>query len=194
MIDRPAAVVKELVENSLDAAASSIGVTIRAGGMDYLSVADNGSGIPSEEVALAFQRFATSKLESTGDLESISTLGFRGEALPSIATVARVSMVTRTVSEDAGTRIEIAEGEALGEYVHAAAPGTNITVRQLFRNFPARLKFLRTEATEASRIQALVTRYSLAYPCVRFQLTINGSLSFSSPGSGSLREAIAAVY
>ena len=194
VIDRPAAVVKELVENSLDAGSTSVSVTIRAGGVDYMSVVDNGSGIPADEVILAFRRFATSKLETTRDLESIATLGFRGEALPSIATVSRVTMVTRAESEENGTRIEVADGKTLDKHVDAAPKGTSITVRQLFRSFPARLKFLRTAATEGSRIQALVTRYSLAYPGVRFQLTIDGSLAFSSPGSGSLREAIAAVY
>ena len=194
VIDRPAAVVKELVENSLDAGSTSISVTIRAGGVDYMSVVDNGSGIPADEVALAFRRFATSKLETTRDLESIATLGFRGEALPSIAAVARVTLVTRAEREEAGTRIELEDGKTLGSHVDAAPKGASITVRQLFRTFPARLKFLRTAATEGSRIQTLVTRYSLAYPGVRFQLTIDGSLSFSSPGSGSLREALAAVY
>ena len=194
VIDRPAAVVKELVENSLDAGSTSISVTIRAGGVDYMSVVDNGSGIPADEVALAFRRFATSKLESTRDLESITTLGFRGEALPSIAAVARVTLLTRAEREEAGTRIELEDGKTLGRHVDAAPKGASITVRQLFRSFPARLKFLRTAATEGSRIQTLVTRYSLAYPGVRFQLTIDGSLSFSSPGSGCLREALAAVY
>ncbi len=194
VIDRPAAVVKELVENSLDAGSTSISVTIRAGGVDYMSVVDNGSGIPADEVALAFRRFATSKLETTRDMESIATLGFRGEALPSIAAVSRVTMVTRAEGEDTGTRIELADAKTLGKHVDAAPKGTSITVRQLFRSFPARLKFLRTAATEGSRIQTLVTRYSLAYPGVRFQVTVDGSLSFSSPGSGSLREALAAVY
>ncbi len=194
VIDRPAAVVKELVENSLDAGATVVSVTIRAGGVEYMSIVDNGSGIVADEVGLAFRRFATSKLVAVNDLESIATLGFRGEALPSIAAVSRVTMVTRTAGEEAGTRIEVADGKTLGKHVDAAAKGTSITVRQLFRSFPARLKFLRTAATEGSRIQALVTRYSLAYPRVRFQLTIDGSLAFSSPGSGSLRETVAAVY
>ena len=194
VIERPASVVKELLENSLDADATEVSIEIAGGGVEQIRVADNGAGIAGDEAELAFQRHATSKVSSTLDLETISTLGFRGEALPSIGAVSNVSLVSRTASAESGTRVDVAEGEVAGAHPEGAAPGTSVTVRHLFRNFPARRKFLRTSATEASRIQSLVTRYALAYPQVRFQLSIDGSTAFSTSGSGDLREAIADVY
>ncbi len=193
VIERPASVVKELVENALDAGATEISVEIRGGGVEQIRVADNGSGIPHDEVDLAFQRFATSKLTDASDLDAIPTLGFRGEALPSIASVARMSVVTRHADEDAGTRMDIVEGHITAKQRQGAPPGTVMTVRQLFRNVPARRKFLRTTATETSHIQNMVTRYALAYPEVRFALNTGGA-SLLTPGSGNLREAIAAVH
>ena len=167
VIERPASVVKELVENALDAGATEISVEIRGGGVEQIRVADNGYGIPHDEVELAFQRFATSKLSDASDLDAIPTLGFRGEALPSIASVARLSVVTRHADDDSGTRLEITEGRIVDRQRQGASPGTAMTVRQLFRNVPARRKFLRTTATETSHIQNMVTRYALAYPEVR---------------------------
>ena len=193
VIERPASVVKELVENALDAGATEISVEIRGGGVEQIRVADNGYGIPHDEVELAFQRFATSKLSDASDLDAIPTLGFRGEALPSIASVARLSVVTRHADDDSGTRLEITEGRIVDRQRQGASPGTAMTVRQLFRNVPARRKFLRTTATETSHIQNMVTRYALAYPEVRFALD-TGSSSLLTPGSGSLREAIAAIH
>ena len=193
VIERPASVVKELVENALDAGATEISVEIRGGGVEQIRVADNGYGIPHDEVELAFQRFATSKLSDASDLDAIPTLGFRGEALPSIASVARLSVVTRHVDDDSGTRLEITEGRIVDRQRQGASPGTAMTVRQLFRNVPARRKFLRTTATETSHIQNMVTRYALAYPEVRFALD-TGNSSLLTPGSGSLREAIAAIH
>ena len=194
VVDRPASVVKELLENSLDAGATEISIEVRAGGIEHIRLADNGAGIPSDEVELAFQRFATSKVSGQPDLEAISTLGFRGEALPSIAAVSKVSLVTRSASEDFGTRAEVADSQIISRRREGAAPGTVITVRQLFRNFPARRKFLRTAATEASGIRALVTRYALAYPAVQVHLDLDGSFALRTSGSGDLREAIADVY
>ena len=193
VVERPASVVKELVENALDAGASEISVEIQGGGVEQIRVSDNGSGIPHDEVEIAFQRFATSKLSDASDLDAIPTLGFRGEALPSIASVARLSVVTRHVDEDSGTRLDLDEGAVAEKRRQGASPGTVMTVRQLFRNVPARRKFLRTTATETSHIQNMVTRYALAYPEVRFALN-TGRSSLLTPGSGSLREAIAAIY
>ena len=194
VIERPASVVKELVENSLDAGAREVSIEIRGGGVEYIRVADDASGISADEVELAFERFATSKVAEIQDLEGISTLGFRGEALPSIAAVAGVSLVTRSTQEEFGTRLEVAEGRTVGKEPQGAAPGTVVEVRHLFRNFPARRKFLRSTATETSRIQTLVTRYALAYPEVKFQLKVENSEAFSSAGSGDLRDAVSAVY
>ena len=193
VVERPASVVKELVENALDAGATEISVEIRGGGVEQIRVSDNGCGIPHNEVELAFQRFATSKLSDASDLDAIPTLGFRGEALPSIASVARMSVVTRHVDEDFGTRLDLEEGAVCGKKRQGASPGTVMTVRQIFRNVPARRKFLRTTATETSHIQNMVTRYALAYPEVRFALNTGRSMLLT-PGSGSLRETIAAIY
>ena len=179
VIERPSSVVKELIENSLDAGATEVSIEIRGGGVEHIRVADNGGGIESDQVELAFQRFATSKVTDAQDLDAISTLGFRGEALPSIAAVASVSLTTRSGDEDFGTRIDVVESRIVNKESQGAARGTLITVSQLFRNFPARRKFLRTTATENSRIQTAVTRFALAYPEVRFQLDIEHSKAFS---------------
>ena len=186
--------VKELVENSLDAGATEISVEIKGGGAEYIRVADNGSGIVSEEVELAFKRFATSKVADVQDLEAISTLGFRGEALPSIAAASSVSLVTRSAGESMGTRLDVDEGRVIRKESQGTPPGTAVTVRHLFRSMPVRLKFLRSVATETSRVQSLVERSALAYPEVRFQLDTERSTVFSSPGSGDLREVISAIY
>ncbi len=194
VIERPASVVKELVENSLDARSTEISVEIRGGGIELIRVADNGGGIPAGEMELAVQRFATSKVSTADDLEAIATLGFRGEALPSIGVVSSMTIVSRSRDEDFGARLDVVEGEITAKEPQGASPGTSVAVRHLFRNFPARRKFLRTVATEASRIQTLVTRYALAYPEVRFELRTERGVAFSSAGSGDLREVIAAVY
>ena len=193
VVERPASVVKELVENSIDAGATEVSVEIRAGGAEYIRVADNGSGIPSEEVEFAFERFSTSKVSRADDLEAIGTLGFRGEAIPSIAAVSRVELVTRAAAAEGGVALQVDEGRIVSREVWAAPPGTVVTVRSLFRNFPARRKFMRTTSTETSRIQSLITRCALAYTSIRFRLGTERGDIFSSPGSGDLREALAAV-
>ena len=194
VVERPASVVKELVENSLDAGASEVSVQVRGGGVDLIRVADDGSGIPSDELELAFQRFATSKLEAASELDSIASLGFRGEALPSIAAVSRVSIVSRTADQDAGTRLELAGGRVAARERLGATRGTAIVVGRLFEDVPARKKFLRSPATENSRIHTVVARYALAYPSVRFSLDTGASSSFATSGSGDARETFAAVY
>lgn len=194
VIERPASVVKELVENSLDAGSTDIRIGISAGGLDEIRVADNGSGIASDEAVLAFERFATSKLTDVPDLEAISTLGFRGEALPSIAAVSHVTLVSRTPDSPEGARVEVNEGETVSAGPAGAGPGTTMTVQRLFANFPARRKFMRSVASESSRIQAVVSRYALAYPAVRFELTLDSKVAVSTTGSGDLREVLADVY
>jgi len=194
VVERPASVVKELVENSLDAGAAQIAIEVQGGGVRLIRVVDNGAGIPPEEVDLAFERFATSKVATADDLEGISSLGFRGEALPSIAAVSEVTMVTRSKQELSGIFVNIKDGAVLEKAKRGCPIGTTVTVRNLFRNVPARLKFLKSTATENGHIGNLVTQYSLAFPEVRFTLLIDGRTTFRSTGSGNLREVLGAVY
>ena len=194
VIERPASAVKELVENALDAGASRIQIEIRSGGIEYIRVTDDGVGIPPDQVELAFQRFATSKLSNSEDLEAISTLGFRGEALPSIASVSRVEMRTRAHDQDSGTRIEIEDGETLSLSSYGLPVGTTIIVRNLFRNFPVRRKFLRSPASEHTRIHTVVSHYAMAYPEVAFDLQADRGRPFTTAGSGDLRDAVSAVH
>ncbi|MDA0263204.1 MAG: DNA mismatch repair endonuclease MutL [Chloroflexi bacterium] len=194
VVERPASVVKELVENSIDAGASHITVEIKAGGVEQIKVIDDGHGIPPQEVAIAFQRHATSKIASQEQLDAIATMGFRGEALPSIAAVSRTAITTRQPLEPGGFRLELLWGEPQSSGAHGCPPGTAVEVLDLFGNLPARRKFLRSSSAETSRIQELVSRYALAFPAVRFQLIVDGKTSFTSPGNGVPREALLAVY
>jgi DNA mismatch repair protein MutL len=170
VVDRPASVVKELLENSLDAGANRILIAVEGGGRKLIRIADDGSGMVRDDALLAFERHATSKLRSSDDLLSIATLGFRGEALPSIASIARVEMVTCAAGESSGTRIEIAGGKLLLCEDTGAPAGTTLTVRDLFFNTPARRKFLKSETTELAHVTALVTHYALAHPGKHFEL------------------------
>ncbi len=194
VVERPASVVRELIDNALDAGATNLAVEVQGGGVRLIRVVDNGAGIPPEEVELAFERFATSKVSNADDLESISSLGFRGEALPSVAAVAEVTMVTRTGDELAGTLFSVKDGAVLEKAKRGCPLGTTVTVRNLFRSFPARLKFLKSTTTENGHISQVVTQYSLAFPEVRFVLIIDGRTTFRSPGKGSLREVLGVVY
>jgi len=194
VVERPASVVKELVDNGLDAGATAISVEIRGGGLELIRVVDNGSGIPTEEAELAFHRFATSKLPPQGNLDSVTTLGFRGEALPSIAAVSIVSLITRPADQSAGILVEVAVGDIIRTAPQGSPPGTSIAVRDLFQNVPARLKFLKSTSAEASRVQTVLHQFALAFPEVRFQLDVDGRASFTSPGGGDLRDACSAVY
>lgn len=171
VVERPASVVKELLENSLDAGAMDLRIAIEAGGRRLIRVADNGCGMLRDDALLAFERHATSKLSDIQDLAAIATLGFRGEALPSIASVSRLVLETRAAEERSGTAVEIAGGKIIRCDEIAAPPGTSITVRDLFYNVPARRKFLRSEQTELAHIASLVTHYSLAHPSRSFELT-----------------------
>src|SRR5829696_3019345 len=170
VVERPASVVKELLENSLDAGATEIRIDAEAGGRRLIRIADNGIGMMRDDALLAFERHATSKLRDVKDLLSIATLGFRGEALPSIASVSRLLLETRSAEESTGALVEIAGGKMLRCDEAALAPGTSIAVRDLFFNVPARKKFLRSEQTELAHIASLVTHYSLAHPAKSFQL------------------------
>ena len=170
VVERPASVVKELLENSLDAGATRIRIEVEAGGRKLIRIADNGHGMVRDDALLAFERHATSKLRTSDDLLSIATLGFRGEALPSIASVSRLQLETRVLEDEAGTLVEIAGGNILRVEDAGLPIGTTITIRDLFYNTPARRKFLKSEQTELSHIAALVTHYALAHPTKHFEL------------------------
>ena len=194
VIERPASVVKELVENSLDAGASEINVETRGGGVELIRVSDNGIGIPASELELAFHRYATSKITDLIDLEDISSLGFRGEALPSIAAVAEVEILTRASSESIGSYINLRKGEIVARESRPRQQGTSVIIRRLFCYLPARLKFLKSAATENSHIAYLVNQYALAFPEVRFSLTVDKRNNLSTQGDGSLRNAVSQIY
>ncbi len=186
--------VKELVENALDAGARRIEIEVLSAGRELIAVSDDGCGIPAEEVPLALARHATSKLERAQDLFAIRTLGFRGEALASIAAVSRLELVSRTAQDDRGTRVQVEGGEAGAAQPIGAPVGTAVRVRDLFFNVPARLKFLKSDNTERRRITEWVTRYALAYPRVSFRLRLDGRERFYSPGQGDRREVLAALF
>jgi len=194
VVERPASVVKELIENSLDAGATQIAVEAQGGGVELIKVSDNGAGIPASELELAFHRYATSKISNLDDLEKISSLGFRGEALPSIAAVAEVEILTQTSSEIVGSYLHLRKGEVVNRESRARPQGTTITVRRLFRYFPARLKFLKSVNTENGHIAHLVSQYALAFPEVKFSLVLDKRPSLRTTGNGDLREVVGEVY
>ena len=194
VVERPASVVKELIENSLDAAATQVSIEARGGGLNLIRVIDNGTGIPATEATLAFHRYATSKVSNLADLDAISSLGFRGEALPAIAAVAQAELLTRTPEELAGAYVNLKNGVAVETGKRACPQGTSVTVRHLFQNVPARLKFLKSPATESSRVSNLVSQYSLAFPEVRFSLFLDGRMALQTAGNGVLRDVLVKVY
>lgn len=194
VVERPSSVVKELVENAIDAGATSLTIDVRGGGRELIQVADNGVGIPSDEVETAFLRHATSKLNSAEDLWAIRTLGFRGEALAAISAVSRVTVVSRARESAAGVRL-VLEGGILATRESVGAPaGTVIAVENLFYNVPARLKFLKSITTEKRLIDEFVTRYALAYPGIRFRLTHDGRITFQTTGNGATADVLLVAY
>jgi DNA mismatch repair protein MutL len=194
VITRPADVVKELIENALDAGARRIDVELERGGLDAIVVHDDGGGIPAGEVALAFERHATSKLQATDDLDRIGTLGFRGEALPSIAAVSHTTLTTRATGERVGTVIALVGGRVESVRERAWPGGTAVVVRHLFFNAPARARFLHSAAAEASQVTRLVHLFALAYPNVAFTLRQDEQTTFASAGDGDLRAVVAQLY
>jgi DNA mismatch repair protein MutL len=194
VVDRPASVVKELLENALDAGASRIRIEVEAGGRKLIRISDDGHGMSRDDALLAFERHATSKLRTADDLLAIATLGFRGEALPSIASVARVTLETATGDEPAGTRLEIAGGKILHVDDAALPRGTTIAVADLFFNTPARRKFLRAESTELSHVTALVTHYALAHPEKHFELLSASHTILSAPPVSRTAERIYQIF
>jgi DNA mismatch repair protein MutL len=193
VIERPASVVKELVENSLDAGARTIEVELSGGGIDLTRVSDDGQGIRSDQVELAFRRYATSKIRSDADLRSLSTLGFRGEALPSIAAVARVNLATRHSNDVTGTALTFEDGQLTELRPIGRANGTSVAVSDLFGRLPARRKFLRPRVAEAAAALQVVSQYALAYPEVAFRVQSDGREVLRAGGDGERRSAVLAV-
>ncbi|MGN0938193.1 MAG: DNA mismatch repair endonuclease MutL, partial [Selenomonas sp.] len=194
VVERPASVVKELVENSIDAGAKKIEVEIMAGGTSFLRVTDDGKGMTEEDARLAILRHATSKIREAADLQTIGTLGFRGEALPTIASVSRFSMKTRPQGADLGTEVVITGGKEPDIHAAGASLGTTIKVEDLFFNTPARKKFLKTNHTEAAHISDFITKLALSHPEIAFRFINNNKMALVTPGSGKLYDAIRAIY
>ena len=194
VIERPASVVKELVENALDAGATAVTLECHDGGARLIRITDNGIGIPAGEVELAFARHATSKLGELADLERVSTLGFRGEALPSIAAVADVEVLTATADDVPASYLRLENGEIVRSELRSRPRGTTLIVRHLFRHLPARLKFLKSTSTENSHIANLVTQYSMSFPEVSFNLSLDGRSTLHTAGNGMLRDALSQNY
>ena len=194
VVERPASVVKELIENAIDAGATTIDIEVEEGGLSLVRVTDNGHGIAPDDIELAFQRHATSKIRTGQDLFRIVTLGFRGEALPSIAAVARVSCRSAIDDSGLGVRLDVEGGRVVRREETAAPMGTDITVRDLFYNTPARLKYMRTVQTELSHVSDAVYRQALTRPDIAFSLRHNGTTLLRTPGNGDLRQVVAAIY
>lgn len=194
VVERPASVVKELIENSIDAGATFIKVEVQQGGKRLIRIMDDGGGIPAAEVPLAFARHATSKLDSVEDLSCVKTLGFRGEALASIAAVSQLTLSSRPAAQAAAIRIRLEGGQEVSSSSAGSPAGTIITVENLFFNVPARLKFLKADATESGHIHRIVSHYALAYPHIRFSLQNDNRTTFQTNGRGHLFDALAAVF
>ena len=194
VIEKPSSVIKELVENSIDSGATAVTVEVKGGGLSFLRVTDNGAGIKKDEVKLAFLRHATSKLVTVEDLLSISSLGFRGEALASIAAVAQVEMITKTADDVIGLRYQIHGGKEISSEEIGAPGGTTIIVRNLFYNTPARKKFMKTDATETSYIYDLMCRICMSHPEISFKFIVNGTDKLFTSGNGKLRDIIYHIY
>ena len=194
VVERPSSIVKELLDNAIDAGATSITLEIREGGIGYIRVSDNGCGMGAEDARMAFLPHATSKIRSVEDLTHVATMGFRGEALPSIASVAQVDLTTRREEDVAGAHIVMRGGELLLEEEIGCPDGTSVTVTNLFYNTPVRLKFLKKPSTEAAYITTAVCRLILSHPDITFRLISNGKMLYHAPGDGDLQHAIYAVY
>lgn len=194
VVDRPASIVKELVENSIDAKATSVTVEIRKGGINYIKIIDNGTGFKSDDIELAFERHATSKIRKEEDLQRITSMGFRGEALASVAAIAKISLTTKNINEDIGTKVRVEAGNIISRQEVPAVTGTTIEIFDVFYNVPARFKFLKKDYTEAGYIEDVMTRMALSYPQVSFRYINNGKTILQTSGTGNLHDTIYDVF
>ena len=194
VVERPASVIKELIENAMDAGATRIEVEIMAGGTSFMRVTDNGKGMSKEDASVAILRHATSKIQEVSDLNNISTMGFRGEALPTIASVSRFTMLTREPGSDLGTKVEISGGKTPDIIETGCNIGTSIKVEDLFFNTPARKKFLKTNHTEGGKINDFIVKLALSRPDIAFQFINNNKTSVVTPGNGNLFDTVQAIY
>ena len=194
VIERPVSIVKELVENSIDAESDSIVVEIKKGGHDYIRVTDDGIGIEKNEIEKAFVRHATSKIESESDLENLITLGFRGEALASISAVTRMDVVSKTSDEKTGIRLNIHAGDIISKSQVGCPDGTTMIIRDLFFNTPARLKFMKSESSDTSQITTFMSNIAVGFPEISFRYVVNGKIVFTTDGKGNLNDTIIQVY
>ena len=194
VVDRPASVIKELVENSIDAGATRITVEIQRGGVRYMRVTDNGSGILPEDLPIAVRRHATSKIGKASDLDSISTLGFRGEALAAIAAVSDLRIISKTSGADFGSAIEVNSGRAGRVVEQVAQKGTTVIVENLFANVQARLKFFKRDMTETAAALSVAEKAAMSHPEIAFRFISDGNLKLSTPGDGRLMSAVRAVF
>lgn len=190
VVDRPSSIVKELVENAIDAKATAITVEIQKGGISYIKITDNGIGFASDDVEMAFERHATSKIRKEEDLAHITSMGFRGEALASIAAISKVTLTTKSVKEDTGVQVKVEAGNILSKEPAAAVTGTKIEIREVFYNVPARFKFLKKDYTEAGYIEDVMIRVALANPHISFQYINNGKLILQTAGKNDLKATI----
>ena len=194
VIERPASVVKELVENSIDAGAKNVTVEIKNGGISYIRITDDGSGIMPDDMEIAFERHATSKIRKADDLDTVKSMGFRGEALASIAAIAKVELVSKTEQNDIGYKIDIQGGDIIDKHEEGCQKGTTITVKELFYNTPVRYKFLKKDFTESGYIEDTITRIALANPSVAIKLINTGKITIQTTGSGKLEDVIYSIY
>ena len=194
VIERPASVVKEMVENSIDAGATNIVVEIKNGGISFIRVSDNGKGIAQDDLEIAFERHATSKIRSAADLDTVTSMGFRGEALASIAAVANVELVSKTQEQEIGYRVVVEAGDILEKEEMGCRTGTTITVKNLFFNTPVRYKFLKKDYTESGYIEDVITRLALVNPNVAIKLINTGKTVIQTNGSGKLKDVVYSIY
>ena len=194
VIERPASVIKEMVENSIDAGATNIVVEIKNGGISYMKVSDNGKGIPKDDLELAFERHATSKIRKAEDLNTVTSMGFRGEALASIASIAHVELISKTKEQDFGYKVTVEGGNILDKQEIGASCGTSITVQNLFYNTPVRYKFLKKDYTETGYIEDVITRIALVHPEISIKLINMGKTVIQTTGDGILKNVIYSIY